>query len=67
MKKASQAAGRPIRTLEDRGSMVFLDDRFSMPYCQRFLPLWIRNSLRVLPDEDGVLAREICFFFKRAF
>lgn len=67
MKKASQAAGRPIRTLEDRGSMIFLDDRFSTPYCQRFLPLWIRNSLRVLADEDGALARELGYFFKRAF
>ena len=27
MKKASQAAGRPIRTLDDRGAIVFLDTR----------------------------------------
>ena len=31
MKKASQAAGRPIRTLDDRGAIVFLDYRFSTP------------------------------------
>ncbi len=48
MKKASQAAGRPIRTLEDYGAIVFLDSRFSTSYCRRFLPFmdnkWIENS-----------------------
>jgi DNA excision repair protein ERCC-2 len=65
MKKASQAAGRPIRTLEDMGAMVFLDQRFSSQYCQGFLPLWIRGNLKVLPDEDGAISRELRFFFKR--
>jgi DNA excision repair protein ERCC-2 len=39
MKKASQAAGRPIRTLEDKAAMIFLDYRFSTPYCRQFFPL----------------------------
>ena len=34
MKKASQAAGRPIRTLDDRGAIVFLD--YSL--CHNLLP-----------------------------
>lgn len=66
MKKASQAAGRPLRTLEDRASIVFLDSRFSAPYCQRFLPLWIRDNLKILPNEDGIIAKELAFFFRRA-
>jgi len=33
MKKASQAAGRPIKTLDDKAAMIFLDYRFSTPYC----------------------------------
>lgn len=66
MKKASQAAGRPIRTLEDMGAMIFLDHRFATLYCQSFLPLWIRESLKVLPDEKGIIARELSCFFKRA-
>jgi DNA excision repair protein ERCC-2 len=65
MKKASQAAGRPIRTLEDMGAMIFLDHRFATLYCQSFLPLWIRESLKVLPDEKGIIARELSCFFKR--
>lgn len=66
MKKASQTAGRPLRTLEDRASMVFLDSRFSTAYCQRFLPSWIRDNLRTLPDKDGAISRELSGFFKKA-
>ena len=64
MKKASQAAGRPIRTLEDRGAIVFLDYRFATSYCRSFLPSWISSGLKVLPYADEVLAREIRGFFK---
>lgn len=66
MKKASQAAGRPIRTLEDKGAMIFLDYRFATLYCQSFLPLWIRDSLKILPDEDGAISRDLSLFFRKA-
>jgi DNA excision repair protein ERCC-2 len=64
MKKASQAAGRPIRTLDDRGAIVFLDYRFATNYCRGFLPSWITNGMKVLPDKKDVLANEISNFFK---
>jgi DNA excision repair protein ERCC-2 len=64
MKKASQAAGRPVRTLEDRGAIVFLDYRFATSYCRGFLPSWISNEMRVLPYGDKILASEIRGFFK---
>ncbi len=64
MKKASQAAGRPIRTLEDRGAIVFLDYRFSTNYCRSFLPSWINKGMKTLPNERNVLAAEISNFFK---
>jgi DNA excision repair protein ERCC-2 len=66
MKKACQAAGRPIRTLEDRGAIIFLDYRFASDYCRSFIPPWIRDNLTVLPDEDCALARELRVFFKKA-
>jgi DNA excision repair protein ERCC-2 len=66
MKRASQAAGRPIRTLEDKGAMIFLDYRFANPYCRGFLPSWIRDNLKVLPDEYGAITRELCSFFRKA-
>jgi DNA excision repair protein ERCC-2 len=64
MKKASQAAGRPIRTLDDRGAIVFLDYRFSTSYCRSFLPSWISNRMKTLPNEKNVLGNEIRDFFK---
>jgi len=64
MKKASQAAGRPIRTLDDRGAIVFLDYRFATSYCRSFLPAWITSGMKTLPNERNVLAKEISNFFK---
>jgi Rad3-related DNA helicase len=64
MKKASQAAGRPIRTLDDRGAIVFLDYRFSTSYCRSFLPSWISNEMKTLPNEKDVLGNGIRDFFK---
>jgi len=63
LKKASQAAGRPIRSLEDRGAVVFLDFRFATKYCQRFLPMWIKRGMKTLPDEDGAMAEELILFY----
>ncbi len=63
MKKASQCAGRPIRTLEDKAAIVFLDYRFASGYCRSFLPSWILRDLKVLPAVDGLLSREIRHFF----
>jgi DNA excision repair protein ERCC-2 len=64
MKKASQAAGRPIRTLDDKGAIVFLDYRFATSYCRGFLPSWITNGMKVLQDQKGLLATEVANFFK---
>ena len=66
MKKASQAAGRPMRTLEDRAAMIFLDYRFSLPACRRYFPSWIRNSLRILPDQEDAIVYELRRFFRKA-
>jgi len=64
MKKASQAAGRPIRTLDDRGAIVFLDFRYATNYCKNFLPSWITSGMKVLLDKKGVLAAEVSNFFR---
>jgi DNA excision repair protein ERCC-2 len=63
LKKAAQAAGRPIRTLEDKGAIIFLDYRFATSYCQRFLPAWIRRSMKILPDRNGLIEQELAAFF----
>ncbi|MDR0797405.1 MAG: hypothetical protein LBE70_01605, partial [Nitrososphaerota archaeon] len=63
MKKASQAAGRPVRTLDDRSVIVFLDSRYATGYCRSFLPSWVNNGMKMLPDQDGALAKEVQTFF----
>jgi len=63
LRKASQAAGRPIRSLEDRGAIIFMDYRFSTAYCRRYLPIWIRENLKTLPDKSGAIAKELTSFF----
>jgi Rad3-related DNA helicase len=65
MKKASQCAGRPIRTLDDKGAIVFLDYRYASGYCKSFLPSWVLRDLKVLPAKDDLLATHIRSFFNR--
>ncbi len=67
MKKASQAAGRPIRTLDDKGAIIFLDFRFATAYCKSFLPAWVTLGMKTLPDKAGVLADEVRAFFSNQF
>ena len=40
LQKVVQAAGRVIRTTEDKGVVHLIDDRFARPQVQRLLPRW---------------------------
>ena len=40
LRKVVQAAGRVIRTREDRGTVVLIDDRFARPEVRALLPSW---------------------------
>ena len=64
IRSASQAAGRPIRSIKDQGLILFLDDRFKQPYIARFLPLWLRQNTRPLDYEDGMIAYFAQEFFR---
>ena len=48
MNKVLQAAGRVIRTPEDKGVVLLLDDRFAKPEYQRLFPLHWKH-LQYLP------------------
>jgi DNA excision repair protein ERCC-2 len=56
MRRASQAAGRPIRSLKDKGLIIFLDYRFAHNYTSRFLPLWIKENTQLLKYDQGNIA-----------
>ncbi|NLE05718.1 MAG: ATP-dependent DNA helicase [Crenarchaeota archaeon] len=65
MKKASQCAGRPVRTLDDRGAIIFMDYRYASGYCKSFLPAWALRDIKILPPTEGLLAKEIHDFFNK--
>jgi DNA excision repair protein ERCC-2 len=44
IQKVVQAAGRVIRTPEDRGVVCLIDDRFAQPKVRRLLPAWWRMT-----------------------
>jgi DNA excision repair protein ERCC-2 len=63
MTRAVQAAGRPVRRLDDRGAIVLLDQRFATPYLSRFIPSWLKETLQVVADNPDVVAHRVESFF----
>ncbi|TFF84864.1 DNA repair helicase, partial [Candidatus Heimdallarchaeota archaeon] len=55
VRRAAQAAGRVIRSIEDRGLVLFLDSRFSYSYIRRLLPLWLRKNIDTIHYENGTI------------
>jgi DNA excision repair protein ERCC-2 len=49
LRKVVQAAGRVIRTREDRGTVVLIDDRFARPEVRALLPSWWQVRLDASP------------------
>lgn len=50
MQKVVQAAGRVIRSEQDRGVVLLLDDRFTRPEVRRLLPAWWRIEALPAPE-----------------
>lgn len=58
MNKVQQAAGRVIRTSEDVGIVVLIDDRFLTPSCRRLFPAEWSNAQITDSREVGRLAEK---------
>ncbi|MHA2262478.1 MAG: helicase C-terminal domain-containing protein [Candidatus Thorarchaeota archaeon] len=63
MTRATQAAGRPVRRLDDKGVVVLLDRRFATPYLRRFIPSWLKDVIQVMPNDPGMIAQQVERFF----
>jgi DNA excision repair protein ERCC-2 len=61
--RAIQAAGRPVRKLDDRGVIVLLDQRFGTPYLSRFIPSWLKDVTQVISDDPEVTSHQVESFF----
>ncbi len=53
LRKVVQAAGRVIRTPQDRGSVHLIDDRFAHPQVRRLLPDWWRVEILAATPQTG--------------
>ncbi len=62
-RRANQAAGRPIRTLKDKGTIILLDFRYNLPFYKIFLSSWLKSQIVSLPDEPGKLKEIIEVFW----
>ena len=63
MNKVLQAAGRVIRTPQDKGVVLLIDDRFLAPETRRLMPAhW--EQLRAV-DTAQALAAELQHFWKK--
>ncbi|MFW9794852.1 MAG: helicase C-terminal domain-containing protein, partial [Candidatus Thorarchaeota archaeon] len=63
MTRAIQAAGRPVRRLDDRGVIVMLDQRFGTPYLSRYIPSWLMDVTQVIQNDPEVTAHRVESFF----
>ncbi len=63
MTRAIQAAGRPVRRLDDRGVIVLLDQRFGTPYLSRFIPSWLADVTQIIPNDPEITSHEVESFF----
>ncbi|MCK5390334.1 MAG: hypothetical protein KAJ36_07580, partial [Candidatus Thorarchaeota archaeon] len=61
--RAIQAAGRPVRRLDDRGAIVMLDQRFATKYLSRFIPSWLMEVMQVVSDNPEDVAHQVESFF----
>lgn len=63
VQKANQAAGRPIRKMDDRGVIILMDDRFLN--MSNFLSSWLCENMEVFPNDPQLISEAIQEFFSK--
>ncbi len=62
--RASQAAGRPIRSLEDYAAIILMDYRFARHYYKKHLPVWLKDNLHLVQPERKILEEKLNKFYE---
>ena len=62
--RASQAAGRPVRSLNDVAFIMLGDERFSQKNVFEQLPGWIRDSVERIDYNPNELGKRVTIFFR---
>ena len=63
IQRANQASGRPIRTVNDRGAIIFMDSRFKQKY--KWIPSWIQDEIEVIPDNKNAIIQSLYPFWNK--
>ena len=61
VQRANQASGRPIRKINDKGAIIFLDSRFITK--SKWISEWIRTELKIIPDKSNAIFQELSPFW----
>ncbi len=61
IKRANQAAGRPIRKLKDKGAIILMDNRFTK--YKHLLSKWIVENLIIVPNKPNKIGEQLESFF----
>ncbi len=62
--RASQAAGRPIRSLEDYAAIILMDYRFARHYYKKHLPVWLKENLHLVQPEKKIIEEKLNKFYE---
>jgi DNA excision repair protein ERCC-2 len=63
--RASQAAGRPLRSLKDRAAIILLDTRFGDPAIKFGFPSWIQENMEMVGSDPEEIGRRIKKFHSK--
>ncbi len=61
VQRANQASGRPIRKINDKGAIIFMDSRFKTKY--KWISDWIRKELEIIPDKPHAILNNLFTFW----
>ncbi|MCK5047880.1 MAG: hypothetical protein KAR35_00745, partial [Candidatus Heimdallarchaeota archaeon] len=63
--RASQAAGRPLRSLKDRAAIILMDTRFGDPAIKFGFPSWIQENMELVDSDPEEIGRKIRKFHSK--
>ena len=63
--RASQAAGRPIRSLEDYAVVVLADSRYGKYYYRKYLPIWLTQNMKIVQANKEQINNIVSKFFEQ--
>jgi len=61
IQRANQASGRPIRKIDDKGAIIFMDERFKDKY--NWISEWVRTEIELISNKDNSIYQSLYPFW----